>query len=863
MLSSHENLSGHMLPAVLDDGFIFSSKHFLNNIPRSYASMNEKWTVGIDGTFNLTSGGWVLLVLGTHSVEVERTSIHHTCRPFLFCWTKSENIVATEAIMTCLHKCASTFFDISFSISAASIDQTDAFYSGISNIDNTVTILNCFFHMTKSIKSNIANPTTKVRKISDNLNKKTILSDIKILSTVCTKNAFTVLSELACVRWEGIGESVFADYFRDTYMKKWSGWYISVTDLYGIGLTTNYLEAMNATIKQILSKSTTPREAFQKGFQNLLSALSKTANSGSPIIRNLHLNQYNNIVRLFPIPPKMLLKARDIINAKQHRNTLKHPDIRYFNSSTQLNKPICAERIRLFKLFMEGILSVDNKNWKNASLISKSLHQVRKITLSDGTVLYICTCKSYRHSGYICSHVLVCIHVPGGGEADIIKMTQSFGGKQKPGRKPSNAKLGTRKPTNKNTTLTVTTINIGDTEPIHNPRSLVGMNVCFPKNQMHSIINYNNNLWELSPDDDDVSHHLSETEVRAALSRFTDMFSGKTPITSNTAVDDTSDGDENNNTPTDNSEDSISLTHNNTNNITNTNTTSTNSSNSLSHHRIEVSAADEHNAWLESSQQVTSSHAHNTSTGHNRASVSTSEQFATGQTRINSVTNTTRSKRVTRMPAHLRADAVPLSVQMEGLPAQEIEEAERHLERDKASYRYGQTLQKRAKAHLSLDYAQLAAAQKKQKSGGGGQQQQQQLITTTTTTQNRGKQKQSRSKSPPAPLTEYEQEDRFEEQLEEERVRIQNDPKFDSSSSADWEYTPHERRERALALWRLRNIPHSLSVREEAAEEAARQQKAERDAHLAQLNEDARLDAEKMFPKPKWDDPIWKLLGYY
>jgi hypothetical protein len=64
-------------------------------------------------------------------------------------------------------------------------------------------------------------------------------------------------------------------------------------------------------------------------------------------------------------------------------------------------------------------------------------------------------------------------------------------------------------------------------------------------------------------------------------------------------------------------------------------------------------------------------------------------------------------------------------------------------------------------------------------------------------------------------------------------------------------------------LWRLRNIPHSLSVREEAAEEAARQQKAERDAHLAQLNEDARLDAEKMFPKPKWDDPIWKLLGYY
>jgi hypothetical protein len=121
---------------------------------------------------------------------------------------------------------------------------------------------------------------------------------------------------------------------------------------------------------------------------------------------------------------------------------------------------------------------------------------------------------------------------------------------------------------------------------------------------------------------------------------------------------------------------------------------------------------------------------------------------------------------------------------------------------------------------------------------------------------------QKASRPPPAPLTEYEQKDRYEEQLEEERVRIQNDPKYDSSSSADWEYQPRERREMALGVWRLRNIPPFLRVREEAAEEAARQQKAERDAHLTQLNEDARVEAEMMYPKRKWDDPLWKLLGY-
>ena len=110
---------------VLDEGFIFASKNTINNIALAHTSAPDSGvTLIMDGTYKITTDGWVLVVLGTHSVTVG-DDITHTFRPFMVCWTKSENGPAVRAVMMSLKNVARCFLGIdNLHISAVSIDHS-------------------------------------------------------------------------------------------------------------------------------------------------------------------------------------------------------------------------------------------------------------------------------------------------------------------------------------------------------------------------------------------------------------------------------------------------------------------------------------------------------------------------------------------------------------------------------------------------------------------------------------------------------------------------------------------------------------------------------------------------------------------
>jgi hypothetical protein len=67
----------------LNNGYIFSSKNLLNNILLLYNAVGNHFTLHIDGTLKITSDGWVLVIVGSHSVNLGNL-ITHTSRHITF-----------------------------------------------------------------------------------------------------------------------------------------------------------------------------------------------------------------------------------------------------------------------------------------------------------------------------------------------------------------------------------------------------------------------------------------------------------------------------------------------------------------------------------------------------------------------------------------------------------------------------------------------------------------------------------------------------------------------------------------------------------------------------------------------------------
>ena len=221
----------------LKEGFIFSSKAFLKNIQLMFGVMGNEFTLYLDGTYKITNEGWVLLVLGTHSVTIGQR-VTHSLRPFMCCWTYSENAVAVTALLKYLKRTALQI--VGLHIAVVSIDHCEAFYNAITDDGtNDTMVVDCYAHMIRNIRDNNGNRLKKV-------NIPAILAELDILCRSPSPEAFNVLMTLALARWENdLQELEFVTYFRTYYLGKWANWFISATPFHELGVTTNSVESFN------------------------------------------------------------------------------------------------------------------------------------------------------------------------------------------------------------------------------------------------------------------------------------------------------------------------------------------------------------------------------------------------------------------------------------------------------------------------------------------------------------------------------------------------------------------------------------------------------------------------------------------
>lgn len=77
-------------------GIVFSNAIMCLNLQQAISKLGaNRINVAIDGTFQLSKGGWALISMGTHSIEVHRESrsLCHKFRPFIYMFAFSESKV--------------------------------------------------------------------------------------------------------------------------------------------------------------------------------------------------------------------------------------------------------------------------------------------------------------------------------------------------------------------------------------------------------------------------------------------------------------------------------------------------------------------------------------------------------------------------------------------------------------------------------------------------------------------------------------------------------------------------------------------------------------------------------------------------
>jgi hypothetical protein len=234
---------------VVSDGVIFSSKRHLHNIMLALEANVDGFAVQVDGTFKITTGSAVLLVLVTTSITVGPT-ITHTPRPLMYGFVPSESEYATATLLHCFQAAARQLLGIKRMppITTAAIDHALGFRLGLKRVFPYVTIISCYFHMLKNVQQNTA------KKIMNEANKGRIVCDLQALALSTSVELFNIASRAALHYWEHVLlEIQFVEHFKGTYMVHgWQNWFASASGVIGIGVTTNAVESFNHSIKNII-----------------------------------------------------------------------------------------------------------------------------------------------------------------------------------------------------------------------------------------------------------------------------------------------------------------------------------------------------------------------------------------------------------------------------------------------------------------------------------------------------------------------------------------------------------------------------------------------------------------------------------
>lgn len=246
------------------------------------------------------------------------------------------------------------------------------------------------------------------KAVKSSPNATLLISQLHCIHKAPTKQTFDALIKQAIIEWNGLGETVTVNWLKREYFNdNWNGWWIGASAISGSPFTTNYQESYNSALKSasIIPNTTSFGNFLSIKCQRILSySESLLEKQKIPFIRDV-LNQKEliNSRSYFSIP--MLEKAKMIIDGKND-HVIKRSDansVTYYIST--------KEEIEHFRtitdLKVDNFISVKNEysNFNDCKFQLLSMHRVNRT--ED---IFVCDCKMYMFTGYICSHVLASYH---------------------------------------------------------------------------------------------------------------------------------------------------------------------------------------------------------------------------------------------------------------------------------------------------------------------------------------------------------------------------------------------------------------------------------------------------------------------
>lgn len=422
---------GMMTFGSMTQGFAFSSQLLLDNVILAMNEFQENMVLMVDGTYKLLFNGWVMLVISTYTINVFKSGYPHTYRPIMFSLVPSESTTYVKETANILRNYAKQIHDMELNVKFVVNDCSDAIASGITEVFDGCKVLNCWFHLVANIKK-------QEKKRFQSINKEHILSDLNVLHLSPSSNAFDLSCKLFLRHWNAI-DAPFCQYFKDQYLcDRWKSFYISAPGkVYGVPVTNNASESLNALIKKSTTKPSSMMQAIKITFPRLIQALQMNDLHGISIQRETLTRTQLEVLCSAPFSPDLTKKLMErIVNVKHQY--IKVSESSYVITSTANSHTNIDENLARLYLAYKSDEYSDNWeeiNWEEYKRIISGFHEVNIQETEMNTFVYTCDCKSFYHSACICSHSILIRHIHQGRRWNLEKLLEKFTQPKKKGRK--------------------------------------------------------------------------------------------------------------------------------------------------------------------------------------------------------------------------------------------------------------------------------------------------------------------------------------------------------------------------------------------------------------------------------------------
>jgi hypothetical protein len=247
-------------------GIVFTTKRLLiEHFKPCYDAQNrEGLVVSLDGTWRLVVGDRPLLVFGADYLCEESQS--HSFVPWCFCWSKSENLFATDALISKFVLACNLFIfkdtDEPINVKVGIIDHSAALRAALVKNFPHIYIVSCWAHLSRNART-VAGQSyddessglkLKIPYVvgGKNFFDEEIMPYLRRMHLSQTESEFDSFTDALRAKFGTICPRFIDRFTEENCSPDWKGWYIGFLPIKGVGLTSNPIESYNRQLKRIV-----------------------------------------------------------------------------------------------------------------------------------------------------------------------------------------------------------------------------------------------------------------------------------------------------------------------------------------------------------------------------------------------------------------------------------------------------------------------------------------------------------------------------------------------------------------------------------------------------------------------------------